>query len=179
MGNGLATQIVPISFITKLTKLSWREALFGYVRGWLGWKDVVELAVSALQSDKGTPVDELVDLAGVEKATAGNVGSLLQRMANGEPELPQSAIEDKWLFIRLSWLYENLDSVEDPMGSVEDICGDFMYPPDTHSFLRLMPARDGYKPEDHPRGDNIGRLFANWKEYLEAKRRMYGRARGQ
>jgi hypothetical protein len=147
MGNRIAAGMVPFAFITKLTELSWRDTLFGYGRGWLGWKDVIELAVAALRSSQGTPVDELIDFASVDKATAGKVGSLLQRMANGEPEAPQSLIEDKWLFIRLSWLYENLDSVEDPLGGVEDICGDCRYPPDTHSFLRLMPPETGTSPK--------------------------------
>ncbi|MEJ2010529.1 MAG: DUF2247 family protein [Acidobacteriota bacterium] len=145
----MALDMVPVSFIARETTLSWREAEFGHSRGWLGWRDAVELAVSAMQSGAQGP-PELVELASVDKSTAWKSGELLKALAATEPELPRAAIEGKWLFIRLAWLYENLGSAEDPLGKVDWIAGAAEWRRNTTPRTRINCCRPGGPIEFSP-----------------------------
>ena len=169
-------ELIPMAFIRGLAPISWTEVLYGYVHQWLGWKSAVELGVAALEQaadDEHTPLC-LVELAAVEKETAGRVGELLECLARDESSPSEDKVKGKWLFIRLSWLYENRHNVDDPLGKVEEILADFSYPKDALNLLRFMPPQDGYRPQDHTREANTERLFNNWRAYLDDKRTLYG-----
>ncbi|CAH0066461.1 hypothetical protein ARC63_03895 [Stenotrophomonas geniculata ATCC 19374 = JCM 13324] len=112
-----------------------------------------------------------------------NLNSLIERLEGAFPDernsvAAQLAAFDKnsnedeifrrWLVAFLADAYAKRDEIADPLGEVERIYADFDYPESLESFVRYMPASDGYDPAAHSHEQNVARLFENWKRYLDS-----------
>jgi hypothetical protein len=158
---------VPLLFIRELTRLSWKEAAWGYHNQYLGWSDIVDLACDRIAENEDDPI--VVDLARLSKAEAFEAGQILDRLAAKAIDDDEDKIRDKWLYLRLAWLFENRSSLADPLEAVEEVYSDFDYPEDVAHFVRYMPATDGYDPSAHSDEENHSRLISKWRNYLVTK----------
>jgi hypothetical protein len=169
---------IPTCFIIERTQLSWRDALFAYERQLIGWTTIVELAQSRLRANEDLPSQSESELATLDKSNTARVGELLRTMAMKPEEADAREVvepKDKWLYLLLAWLYENRASVADPLADVEAIYTDFDYPAEITSFVRYMPATDGYEPNRHTEDENRERLYGKWLTFLDAyKARISG-----
>lgn len=82
-------------------------------------------------------------------------------------------IKDKWLLILLRCVFIGRKLYEDPLGVVELIYSDFNYLKEIDSFVKYMPAIDGYTPSIHSFDENISRLYPNWESYIKSKELIY------
>lgn len=163
---------IPFLFIKRLTRLSWEEAAWGYHNQYMGWSDVAELACDRLVEDEAEPT--VVELAGISKSEASEVGPLLDKLAAREIDGDVKAIKAKWLYLSLAWSFENRESLPDPLEAVEEIYSDFDYPEDVSQFVRYMPVTDGYDPNAHSAEENSSRLLSKWRNYLDACSSVFG-----
>lgn len=152
---------IPCRFIRDRVRLSWREVRFGLVNELLDPEAPVELAIDQV-ADLADPPAAVLELAGAGKSEPTLV--LVEQLAAGEPQLPENAIRDKWLYLVLAWIYEHRDETPDPLQRIEEIYADFGYPEQIAKFVRYMPM-DG--PDLGSREANERRLFERWKRYLE------------
>ena len=160
---------LPTEFTIDLVNLSWQEVRFGHARKWLGWKDVAKVASKKIQTK--AEIGQLeIELSELTKETAWRVSELLDRVVSSETPQSNGDITRKWLLIVLNWLYENKSSYEDPLREVEVVYAEFDYPQEMKSFVRFLPPGNGYRPQDHSKEENIGRIFDLWREYIEKNR---------
>jgi hypothetical protein len=168
--------MIPIPLPTECTEnllnLSWQEVRYGHARKWLGWKDVAKVASKKIQSKAEIGQFE-IELSELTKETAWKVSELLDRIASSETPQSNDDIKRKWLFIVLNCLYENKSSYEDPLREVEVVYAEFDYPEEMKSFVRFLPPTDGYRPQDHSKEENIGRIFDLWRKFIEKNRAIY------
>jgi hypothetical protein len=155
---------IPYLFVCEHTKLSWRDALWGYEHQLIGWSTIVDLAMEKLYSGSNDPLE--IELASLTKMETYQVGDLLRKIANATPEESSILVQRKWLYLLLAWLFENKASVSDPLEEVETIYANFDYPSEIESFIRYMPVTDDYDPSAHTKDENEARLFDKWREYL-------------
>ncbi|AAO56692.1 conserved hypothetical protein [Pseudomonas syringae pv. tomato str. DC3000] len=157
--------MVPDLFIYDCVFLCWRDTLWGYERGLVGWDFVVGLANFSVSKGASHPWElELIFLGEFE---VQEVEKKLRSLAEQEDERLGLDSQKKWLFIALKWLFENKNNIDDPLGVVELIYEDFGFPFEIEGFVRYMPSQDGYKPEENTSQQNIERIFCNWQSYLK------------
>jgi hypothetical protein len=156
--------LIPSSVVRGCTGLSWNDITWGYKHQMLGWSAPVELAVDRLIAGSNDPLE--VELAGLQKSEAHQVGELLQRLALREGPADDVLSKRKWLYLNLCWLFNNRKNVLDPLGEIEVLYADFDYPSEIKNFIGYMPATDGYNPGQHSMAENEQRLFERWKQYL-------------
>ncbi|WP_411851533.1 DUF2247 family protein [Stenotrophomonas sp. LGBM10] len=113
-----------------------------------------------------------LDLAGLVRHLARIApeerGAEALRLTVQDGDMDHDSISWKWLIAVLTDLYANRNEVDDPLGEVERIYADFYYPERMESFVRYMPATDGYAPAEHSLDQNVERLFENWKRFLDS-----------
>jgi hypothetical protein len=171
-------QALPIDFVLKNGPLTWREAQWGYERQWLGWASAVDLAAAKLAAHATNHPLE-VELAGLQKANAGEAGDLIRQLAETEPAVPDEVLKRKWLFLVLSWLFENRAQFPDLLGLLGEIYGDFDYPDEIQRFLGFMPISGVYDPNLHIGLENRTWLITRWREYLEAAGGKFGASKSE
>jgi hypothetical protein len=155
---------IPSDFISDRLRLSWNDVLWGYERQMLGWSAVVDLAQARLGAGSDDSLE--IELAGLQKSDADQVGEILRRLARKEG-VPVAGLSKRvWLYLMLLWLFENRANVADPLGEIELIYADFEYPSELKSLVRYMPVTDGYDPALHSKAENEERLFQLWQKYL-------------
>jgi hypothetical protein len=162
------------AFIRKRTDLSWKEAAWGYHHKYLGWSDVVELACDRLAA--GEDDAAVVELAGVVKSDAHEVGQLIDKLVSKTIDSDEEFTKAKWLYLNLAWLFENQTTVDDSLEAIEIIYADFEYPEEITSFVRYMPVTDGYDPSAHTAEENQARLIEKWQSYLAEKASVFASA---
>ena len=131
----------------------------------LGWSAVVDSAMDRLVAGSNDPLT--VEMAGIGKSEAHEVGCLLEKLALRDPCNPDLS-KRKWLYLNLLWLFENKSNIGDPLGAVEEVYANFDYPPEIAGFVRYMPPADGYDPSVHGSDENQTRMFDAWSEFLES-----------
>ncbi|MBI6819840.1 MULTISPECIES: DUF2247 family protein [Pseudomonas] len=157
---------VPNTYICNCICLNWLDALWGYERKLVGWSFVVELANFKVSNGSDKPLE--LDLVFLGEFDIQEIEKNMYLLAGQENELLGLSSQKKWLFIALKWLFENKDSIADPLGVVELIYEEFDFPFEIEGFVRYMPSRVGYKPEEHTDEQNLERIFSNWQHYLES-----------
>jgi hypothetical protein len=155
---------IPIDFISSRVSLSWRDALWGYERQYMGWKDIVSLAEDRLRQGSFNPLE--IELASCGKSEAHRVGELLGGLANSEQDT-ENHIERLWLFLVLAWLYENKDDIQDPFYEVFSVYSDFDYPDEIRHFADYRPAVDEESRADRTPEESHEMFLTNWKRYLQ------------
>jgi hypothetical protein len=157
---------IPIHYVLGKMRPTWADLRFGLQRGYINETDVVEAAVEQVRDNPDATSTE-IDLAGLLKNEVNHVRLLLHQLAS-TPETADATAAKKWLYLVLAWLYDQRESLDDPLGAVEAVYADFGYPEEIVGFVRYMPPRDEYRPQDHSREENVSRLFRLWNEYLAA-----------
>jgi len=163
------TKPLPLEFVTNKTVLSWQDIHFGFSKGLLGWKDVVELATKAIGS--GNTMPEIIDLALVTKERVSEIPRLLDGTSAKLPS--EGNALKKWFYLSLAWLYEHESEYADPLGEVEDISAEFGFPEESHEMLKFMPAQGGYQPTLHSTAENLARLRDRWRGFVEEHSTTY------
>ena len=163
----LVTGKIPFSFINRRIALSWQDVRFGLQEQLIDAGAAIELAVEQLAKLETAPAS-LVNLAGA--ARSDRIADIVEELAATEPEVPESAIRDKWLYLLLLWLHEHRNDVADPLHSVEQIYADFGYPQQVAGFVRYMPMEG---PNLGSREANERRLIERWKQYLDEAALLY------
>ena len=156
---------LPAEYLIDAT-LSWSEALFGVQEGWADPRLLILLAERRLSTNDGLGDDE-IQLAGLRRDEHLDAVALAKRLSARET-YDAVKIQAKWQCLILRWLYDKRDQFPDPLGIVEIIFADFGYPSSMESFVRFMPAADGYDPQAHSRADNERRLIALWGQYANS-----------
>ena len=156
--------LIPSSFLRNRIHLSWRDVLWGYKHQMLGWSTPVDLATDRLSAGSNDSLE--IELAGLQKSEAHQVGQILQKLAEKEKTTDIDLTKRKWLYLTLSWLFENRANILDPLSHVETIYADFDYPSEIKGFVKYMPATGGYNPSQHSKAENEERLFEQWRKYL-------------
>jgi len=164
-------QPIPWTFIRERTRLSWRDAAWGYHNACLGWSDVVQFACDRLAT--GEDDAAIVELASLSKSDAHEAGKFLDKLALRLGDGDEASTKAKWLYLNLAWLFENRLTCDDPLEAVEMIYADFDYPEEVAPFVRYMPVADGYDPGAHSAEANEARLLAKWRNYLNTKARIF------
>jgi hypothetical protein len=52
------------------------------------------------------------------------------------------------------------------LGVVEEVYAEFDYPDEVASFVRYMPAGNGYDPRRHSEAENEARLYDEWNRFV-------------
>ena len=166
---------IPLDFVASRIKLDWNDVQFGFLNGWLGWKDVVELATQAVQS--GESDADVVSLASVGKEDRSVIDDLLRALSTKTK--PDGDSRKKWFFLALAWLYEHESQYPDSLAEVEAIASAFGFPPESYDMLKFMPSSGEYDPVQHPRSENLRRLRERWRKFVEQQSRIYGAGVGE
>lgn len=158
---------IPYQFIRERARMSWREMRFGLVNELLDPEAPVELAVDQV-AEIAEPPGALLELAGTGRGEP--TMTLIEQLADGEPQRPENEIRDKWLYLVLAWIYEHRDEFPDPLQRVEEVYADFGYPDQIAKFVRYMPMD---APDLGSQEANERRLFERWKQYVEDAARAH------
>lgn len=162
---------VPVEFIGDKTTLSWREAIWGYERGWLGWRSLVELAQSQLAAN-GADIELLGRLRALGKDDSHEAGDIARLLATAETGSDNPT--QKWLYIVLSWLFSKREEISDYWTVIEEIYAEFDYPSAIKKFVRYEPV----SPEDKAAWSSYtapeGYMLDQWRKYLEEASKKYG-----
>jgi len=166
----------------------WQDMLWGYKRRYIGWSDVVTLAVDWLLAGSENPTE--IELAGLGKSDTQQIGELLRAPAHAESgEEPSDVPVDdepddeewqtptlssrKWLFVVHSRLYENRAAYADPLWEVWRIQDDFDYPEELEGFKYFITQADD-DPSQHSPAEIRARTYAKWEQYLVQTRNEIG-----
>lgn len=135
---------LPIDFILRKSRLSWREALWGFEKGWLRWKSLIELAK---HQQKTTTESEALDtLARCGKDQSHEVGELATALALAEGQHDEKAVKAKWQHLIVSQIYEQKHRFDDYWRVIDEAYEDFDYPPDMDRFVSYTEeCRELYK----------------------------------
>lgn len=163
------TKPLPLEFVTTQARLNWQDILFGFKKGLLDWKSIIELATRAIESDSALP--EIIDLALASKENISEISKLLEAIAAKMPS--QGSAAKKWFYLSLVWLYEHESQFSDPLSEVEDIASEFGFPEESYEMLRFMPPQAGYNAAMHSTEQNLARLRKIWRVFVEKHRTVY------
>jgi hypothetical protein len=154
---------IPVDFSMRKVPLMWSDVVWAYHRNILTWKDLVAFADSKVLSGDFDPYEMEISLLGKDNITS--IAELAETLAKRDNERLEDT-RNKWLFILLSWIFENRNNLDDPLALVEDVYADFDYPTEIQSFVRYMPATDGYDPRKHTSEENKARMMRKFEEFL-------------
>jgi hypothetical protein len=148
--------------VNKYGPLTWREIEWGITNELIDWRVVKSIAIEKLSSESDQPNE----LAILNSDDSLELASILRNLSSSEPQELEGNIRSKWLRIVLADLFSRRNEVTDPLAEVERTYADFGYPEEIESFVRYMPASDGYDPQVHTHQENIDRLYSNWSSYV-------------
>jgi hypothetical protein len=155
---------IPIEYVLQKAHPTWADLRLGLEKGFIDNSDVVQAAVEYTSQNPNANSVE-IELAGLFRNETSRVPQLLGELV-ASSQTDNNKIEKRWLYLVLAWIYDQRESLEDPLGMVEEVHADFGYPEEVSGFVRYMQPRDGYRPQDHTREENLYRLFRLWNEYL-------------
>jgi len=155
---------IPSEFIYSMTSLSWCDIKFGCEYKFIIQNIPIKKAEDTVLTGIYTTAE--LDLS-FQLPDCCDVVPFLKELCLTSELDDESMIKRKWLFIILSWLWENRNNFNEPLAEVESIYADFSYPSEIESFVRYMPATDGYNSLAHTKEKNINRLMSHWVKYLD------------
>jgi hypothetical protein len=160
------SKLIPIEFIKETVDLTWGDCLWGYKRGYLTWRNVVDFAKTKIKESSLNILE--ADLSDVDKNNLYQLTDILELLAE-EGGYTEESSRHKWLFLCLSFLYEKKLPVNIALQEVHDIyvSMDFDYPGCIEHFVDLIVIND---PKQRREGETIqdfyNRLMASWSEWL-------------
>ena len=151
--------MIPYSFVTRYTPLTWMEVLVGVKEGWLNQEVAVDRAVELLEAGSSDPL--VIDLAGLLSSEYDQVTGILDQLVSMESAAGLFNARLTWLRLIMAWVYENRSLYRDPLDVVEQLYADFGYPDELRSLVRYNVPADTDVTEF---GEDA--LLRYWKEYL-------------
>ena len=152
---------IPVDFIREKVNLSWREAVWGLDRKWLGWRSLVDLARA--QSERNHRSELIAELATVDKDRSHRASELARQLAATEPAVDEAYLKRKWLYLVTARLAQTKEEQTEFWKVIEEIYAEFDYPQEMRSFV----------PYEPPDGNDTGhyqtpyaRLESNLQKYL-------------
>ena len=124
---------LPVDFVLGKTCLSWREALWGFEKGWLRWKSLIELAKHLQKTELAS--EALDTLAQCGKDQSHEVGELAATLALAEGQRDEKDIKAKWQHLVVSQIYEQRQRFDDYWRVIDEAYDDFDYPNDMNRFV--------------------------------------------
>lgn len=141
---------------------------------WAMGRNLIDFEVVRQCASAQTDLEESFNASALidrlESAFPEERSAVAMQLALLDENFNEDAISRRWLVAFLTDLYDKRDAIADPLGEVERIYADFDYPESVESFVRYMPASDGYDPAAHSHEQNVARLFENWKRFLDSVR---------
>lgn len=153
--------VIPFKFVNDLTRLSWKELLFGISNKLYAPSFAIDHAIRFAQEVDDCS-DLILELAFLNKGES--VHPYVDELADHEIFDARRDVADIWQYLLLSWLYTNREKYDDPLQIVELIYSDFDYPENMKKFVRYMPST---KTIIGNRKANIERMYNDWHAYLE------------
>lgn len=131
------------------------DLAYGFERGWIDARTVIDRAVAELRRGSNDAVIEKLALL-LPPDTAA-VPEILS-----EAGASQAPAARKWLYLQLKAAYERREDLADPLAVVAEIYAEFDYPEEIAPFVHYMPVQAG---------QDTGRpaLMRRWREYLDAE----------
>lgn len=151
---------IPAEFVLDRAIPTAGEIAFGFEQGWVGRKDVVQMALAKLKGGHHLTEAEH-DLALILPEDLEDVDDVIPSLAvDGQPSEDRARL---WLFLVLDWLWHHREMFSDPLEIVELLYADFEYPEEIQGLIRFMPLppNDPSQPVDR------------WREYLDGERHRY------
>jgi hypothetical protein len=128
---------IPFSFLSRLrTKPSWTEIAYGFNRGLISSRTVIEYATDRCAAVDEPSADEFL-LA--SSSRDDSIADIVHRLASQEP-LDDRDLQVRWASIILAWLYEHRAEIDDLLGVIEEIYANYDYPEELARFVRYMPT---------------------------------------
>lgn len=168
---------MPIDFILQRTALSWREALWGYEKKWLGWRSLIDLA-NRYENSNLKSADLLNELAVLGKDGTSAIRGIAEQLAMKEHDPGPAEIQQKWLYLALSWLDSRISEIPDVWIIIEEIYAEFDYPEVMRRFVPFLPVADQDKATWAKYADPKDYLREQWRKYLVTAGRKFNPHRG-
>ncbi len=118
----------PIKIMINLGLLCWPTILFGFRKGWVSRKDVIDYAVDLLIN--GSDNEDIAIIAGGE--SLGN-DELLDMISNQVEQAKNSAALDKWRLAYLLNIAESDENQQTKLDRLQEVYANFDYPEDMAS----------------------------------------------
>jgi hypothetical protein len=165
MSDDLVKFAIPAGFVTARVLLTPGELVYGYRHGWLGARDVVEVALAAFEAGGDLPSAE-EELALLLSVSLGRVPELLEELAQSSAEEPD--LGGVWLLLALAWLHEHRSEHLEPLEVIEMLYADFDYPEEIEGLVRFMPpppgAASGHRAIEQRWEDFVSRKSAQYRD---------------
>lgn len=163
MSDDLVGFAISAGFVTARARLTPGELVCGHQHGWLGNRDVVEVALAAYEVGGNLPPAE-EQLALLLSDDLASVPELVEELALSATEENDPAAV--WLFLALAWLYEHRSDYPEPLEVIEQLYADFDYPEEITGLVRFMPAPPGA-------ATGYRAIEQRWEEFLKRKSAQY------
>ncbi len=118
----------PIKIMINLGLLCWPTILFGFRKGWVSRKDVIDYAVDLLIN--GSDNEDVAIIAGGE--SLGN-DELLDMISNQVEQAKNSTALDKWRLAYLLNIAESDENQQTKLDRLQEVYANFDYPEDMAS----------------------------------------------
>lgn len=120
----------PIKILLRLGLLCWTTLFWGWKRGWVTRKDIIEYAVNLMMESKVEGDENVVLIASGESFGDSELESLVyERVKNGD----QGVSIDKWRLAHLISLAESDTSEQEKIDALQELYAEFEYPEDMAS----------------------------------------------
>jgi hypothetical protein len=164
MTDRLVELVLPASFVVRRVALTPEELAYGYRQGWLGDRDVIEIALAALKSGASLTAGE-EELALLLSDEVERVPRLVEQLAP-PVEVDDPNTRPVWVFLVLAWLYDHRFESDDPLGVVELVYADFGYPEEIEGLVRFLPEESGT-------GSGVEEVLRRWQKFVSSKSAEY------
>lgn len=149
--------------------ITWSDVYYGVDKNLLDLNCVSEYAVRCLETETNDS-QEIIDLAwesGDRLYLLETMADIIHRESQLEAHQFQSVI--KWQYCIIKNLKDVQKNFIELSNSLDEIYADFDYPEDMEEFVSYMPIKDGYKPKEHSKEENIQRKINKIDEFLDKK----------
>lgn len=169
---------LPIEFILSKTHLSWREAIWGFEKGWLRWKSLIDLAKH--RQTQGTDNVLLDTLARCGKDQSHEVEGLALELAQAEEALIETDVKAKWQYLIVARIHELRPRLDDFWRIITEIYDDFEYPQDMNRFISYTEeCRESYERlvsqgDSNPRASLDASMLESLELYIQKGALRFG-----
>lgn len=155
---------IPLSFVIFLNpRITWRQVVWGYHHGFLGWMSLRDFANHRLTSEYNEIESEILILG---KQDIEEIVEKAEILSDSCEEEGCDSLERFWMLILLAWHYKHNSGIDDALNKAAEVYEDFGCPEDLEEFVRYAPVKDGYDPQVHSLEENLERLMKKWTNYL-------------
>lgn len=158
--------VVDYEFISRFGPWTWAEIIWGVEHHLIDRDALRGYAVDRIADGSDSSLE--LEIAGLGQTELDEGLLLAKKLVPLDGMESEKAIQRKWLIPVLADLYAKREKFADPLGEVERVYADFDYPEEMESFVRYMPATDGYDPSRYTLEQNNRRLFEKWNSFIQS-----------